>query len=83
MKTEIILLQNEMFDNGSFECFNFWLADQDGTYQVDASNDVIQLMKPQIETAMKAGKSHLNTSHGKMAYSLVYGGVAVLEIQWG
>lgn len=73
------LLNNSMFDDGSFECFNFWVADQDGTYQVGAENDLIQHMKSQIETAMKAGKSHLGTR----GQGLVYGGVEILEIQWG
>lgn len=74
---QVILLDNSMFDNGSFECFNFWIADQDGTYQVDASSDVIQHVKSQIEARMSEGHSHL------VCRGLVYGGVEVLEIQWG
>lgn len=75
----MILLNNSMFDDGSFECFNFWIADQDGTYQVDASSDIIKHLKGLIQIEMKRGNSHLNTSKSE----LIYGGVQVLEIQWG
>ena len=71
------LLNNSMFDDGSFECFNFWLADQDGTMQVDASSDVIQHCKSQIEARMALGHSHM------VCKGLVYGGVEIFEIQWG
>jgi hypothetical protein len=73
------LLNNSMFDDGSFECYNFWVADCDGCYQVSHSDTLIQHMKSQIETAMKAGKSHINTRNSE----LVYDGCPVLEIQWG
>lgn len=71
------LLNNKIFDDGSFECFNFWLADQDGIVQVDASSDVIQHVKSQIEARMREGHSHL------VCKGLVYGGVEIFEIQWG
>jgi hypothetical protein len=73
------LLQNEMFDDGSFECFNFWIADQDGTYQIGADDALIVEMRSRIEARMKLGFSHIDTRR----LELVYGGVQVFEIQWG
>ena len=75
----MILLDNAMFDNGSFECFNFWIADCDGCYQVSHDDTLILHVKELILERMKLGKSHLDTR--KM--SLVYGSCEVLEIQWG
>lgn len=77
MKNQAVLLDNSMFDDGSFECFNFWVADQDGCYQVDASSDVIQAVKVQIELRMSQGHAYMRCQ------GLVYGGVEILEIQWG
>jgi hypothetical protein len=77
MKLELI--PNEMFDNGSFEYFNFWVCDQDSTYQVSASSDIIKHMRSSIQVEMDKGGYHINTS--KMG--LVYAGVHILEIQWG
>lgn len=67
------------FDDGSFECFNFWVADQDGCNQVDASHPIINELRSRIIDAMTQGASHLKTSK----LELVYGGLQVLEIQWG
>lgn len=74
-----IINLSDMFHDDTFESYNFWIADSEGTYQVGASDTLIQHMKSQIETAMAAGKSHINTRK----LGLVYGSVEVLEIQWG
>lgn len=75
--SEIVLLDNSMFDDGSFECYNFWFVTSDGTYQIDAEFVKGLDFVEQIVERMKAGHSHLNTT------DLVYGGEQVLEIQWG
>ncbi len=72
------VLDNRMFDNGSFECFNFWLADLDGCNQVDSTHPVISECRAEIEAAMSRGDSYIQIKSG-----LVYGGLPVLEIQWG
>lgn len=77
--SQIIVLPNEMFDDGSFECFNFWIADQDGTYRVGANNELIQHVKSQIEARMSQNKSWLDVR----GQGLVYGCMLILEIQWG
>jgi hypothetical protein len=74
---QLILLDNSLFDDGSFECYNFWLATEDGTVQVDASLIKTFDFLDQILDAMAKGKSHLVTT------DLVYGGEQILEIQWG
>lgn len=68
-----------MFDDGSMDCFNYWVADQDGTNQV--SYEFIKDLRVvgQIKAQMKLGKSHLVIKD----QALVYGGLAILEIQWG
>ena len=71
------LLDNKQFDDGSFECFNFWLADADGVTQVAADDFIVKLCRRDIEAAMKLGKSHIRTR------GLFNDGVAILEIQWG
>lgn len=65
-----------MFDDGSFECHNFWIADQDGTYQVGAESEVISNLRDVIVSRMDKGWKHL------VCTDLVYDGVQVLEIQW-
>ena len=75
----IILLDNSMLDDGSFDSFNYWVADCDGCYQVGSNEDIIQHLKADILKAQAEGKSHLSTR--KM--ELVYGGCQILEIQWG
>lgn len=72
------MLQNEMFDDGSFECFNFWVADCDGLYHVGPNDTLIQHLKPLILLAMQNGHRHLNTRKT----GLVYGCNPVLEVQW-
>lgn len=77
--SNVRLLDGEMFNDGSFESFNFWISDQDGTYQVSASCELIQHVRDRIEDAMRQGQRHRDTRR----MELVYGGVQVLEIQWG
>ncbi len=77
------LLNNKMFDDGSFECFNFWIADQDGTYQVEASEQFIQELKSKIEARMIAGHGYLDMSRWGMVFQRGSLRINVLEIQWG
>lgn len=71
-----ILLDNGMFDDGSFECHNFWFNTDEGTEQIDAAFITKLDFKEQIVERMLGGHKHLVTN------DLVYGGVRVLEIIW-
>lgn len=73
-----ILLENSLFDDGSFECFNFFLAHDDGTDQVDSKHPFIEECKAEIEAAMSRGERHIQVKSG-----LVFAGLTVYEIQWG
>ncbi len=75
----ITLLDHTMFDDGSIDCLNFWLADEDGCNQVDASFIRTLGLVEAVETARTEGKSHLSLKNSE----LVYGGLRILEIQWG
>lgn len=76
MKT-ITLIPNGLFDDGSIDCLNFWLADSEGLRQVDASFIKDLGLEEQVNDARVQGRSHIQTK------SLVYGGLQILEVQWG
>lgn len=78
MKT-IAVLDNTMFDDGSFECFNYFISDCDGTYMVSHNNTLIQHIKDLILEQQKLGKSYIDTSK----LELVYGSCQILQVQWG
>jgi hypothetical protein len=74
MKMQV--LDNSMFDNGSFECFNFWIATCEGLQQVDATHPIITECRKAIEARMADGRIHY------APLGLGYGGLRILEIQW-
>lgn len=71
------LLDNSMFDDGSFECFNYWIADCDGCYQVSHNDTLIQHYKTEIIKAQKRDERYILTP------GAVYGCNEVFDIRWG
>lgn len=77
----MILLDNKMFNDGSFECYNFWIADEDGCYQVSHDDTLIQELKTAIVKRMSQGHSYLSVRSKEDGHKHL--GLLVLEIQWG
>lgn len=71
------VLNNNLFDDGSIDCYNFWLADCDGVQQVDVSLIRGLGIEQDVQAAIDSGKSYYAPKE------LVYAGVAILEVQWG
>jgi len=67
---------SDMFQDDSFECYNFVLASQDEAIYVDHDHDVIKAYKSEILERMSQGKSYL-------AVDVEYDHDHILEIQWG
>jgi hypothetical protein len=72
-----------MFQDDTFEGYNFWLVSQDESYQVEANSDYIKAIRSQIEAAMAQNKSYLNVKHLNIEYIGKYYNETVLEVQWG
>lgn len=75
---QIILIDNGMFDDGSFECHNFWVSDQDGSYHIGATSELIQHLKPLIMERMAQKEKWINLRH----LPIIYGGLKILEVTW-
>lgn len=71
------ILDNSLFDDGSIDCLNFWLADDEGTRLVDSSLIRTLGLESRVNEAISQGKSYIETR------GLVYAGLQILEIQWG
>lgn len=79
--SSITILENELFDDGSIECFNFIIADQDGAYSAS-----LKFIESLFLNGDFRDRFALNRAKGYLDVSkecLVYGGVQILEIQWG
>jgi hypothetical protein len=68
---------SHMFQDDTFESYNFFLADNNDVYQVGIENDLIVEYRNLIEERMKEGKSHL------VIKNAVHMGEEIFEIQWG
>ncbi len=77
----MIILNNELFDDGSIECFNFAIANIDDAYQVSLKtieslfneNDFRRLF------ASNRDKGYISVGH----LALYHNGMRIIEIQWG
>lgn len=73
-----ILIDGSMFeDKSDINCFNFWISDQDGTYQVGAKFIIELGLTERILKRIQEGYLDVRRM------GLVYGGVQILEVQWG
>lgn len=72
------ILPYTMFDDGSFESYNYWLADRHECWQVGPDNSVITRFKEEIQLAQQAGLSYLNIK----SRHILDNNEVVIEIQW-
>lgn len=73
----IKLIPNELFDDGSIECYNFWLNTTEGTEQVSLKLLEILGLKELVRTSIQNGKKYTKV------HNLIIGGIEVLEVTWG
>jgi hypothetical protein len=76
MKT-VTILNNDLFDDGSMDCLNFWVSNDDGTYVCEIDHIRTLGLEKLIGEAIKAGKRHVAPK------GLVYGGLNILQVVWG
>jgi hypothetical protein len=74
---------SHMFQDDTFEGYNYFLSSQDDTYQVEADSEYIKAIRSQIEAAMAQGKTYLDLRHINMTYIGRYYNETILEVYWG